>query len=45
MSSEPGATVELTTDDQGVPLSARIDLPDAIDDEECYEVGGFAALG
>jgi hypothetical protein len=38
-SAAPGATVDLVVDPEGFPVSLTIDhLPDAIDDEECYEV-------
>lgn len=39
--AETDAVVEIERDDGGVLRSLSIDhLPDAIDDEECYEVGG-----
>ncbi|MCW2766935.1 MAG: hypothetical protein JWO11_2894 [Nocardioides sp.] len=38
-SAAPDAIVDLVVDPEGFPVSLTIDhLPDAIDDEECYEV-------
>lgn len=40
--AETDAVVEVERDDEGVLRSVSIDhLPDAIDDEECYEVAGL----
>lgn len=40
--AEPGADVEVRRDDHGMLTSLSIDhLPDAINDEECYEVSRF----
>lgn len=42
----PKAVVELVEDADGVPVSLSIDhLPDAIDDEECYEVSDLRLGG
>lgn len=45
-SAKPRAVVDLVLDGSGVPRSLEIDhIPNAIDDEECYEVSGLRALG
>lgn len=44
-SAGPDAVVELVLDDAGLPRSLEIDhLPNAIDDEECYEVSALHVL-
>jgi hypothetical protein len=41
----PGAVVDLDVDDDGLPVRLSIDHdPDAIDDEECYEVSDVATF-
>jgi hypothetical protein len=44
-SADPGADVQLETDPAGLPTYLSIDhLPDAIDDEECYEIANIRRL-
>lgn len=43
VSASPGAVVDLQLDESGIPTSLSIDhVPNAIDDEECYEISELA---
>lgn len=45
-SAGPEAVVDLILDGSGLPKSLEIDhIPDAVDDEECYEVSALRVLG
>lgn len=45
-SAKPQAVVDLLLDGSGLPKSLEIDhIPNAIDDEECYEVRALRVLG
>lgn len=44
-SAEPQAVVDLVLDESGLPRSLEIDhVPNAIDDEECYEVSALRII-